>query len=120
MEAIEFDYAFTFKYSPRSGTKAAEFADQIPEAVRLERLQRLIDLQQRITLQKYQQQIGTTKEIYVEKVSKKSADEVAGKSRDFKITVFPGSSDLIGRFVKVKIVDAVGWTLKGEMIEVID
>jgi tRNA-2-methylthio-N6-dimethylallyladenosine synthase len=120
MEAIEFDYAFTFKYSPRSGTKAAEFADQIPEAVRLERLQRLIDLQQRITLQKYQQQIGTTKEIYVEKVSKKSADEVAGKSRDFKITVFPGTADLIGRFVKVKIVDAVGWTLKGEMIEVVD
>ncbi len=120
MEAIEFDYAFTFKYSPRTGTKAAAFTDQVPEAVRLERLQRLIELQQDITLRKYQEQTGTIKEIYVEKVSKKSDKEVAGKSRDFKITVFPGTSDLIGKFVKVRIVDAVGWTLKGEMIEVVD
>jgi len=117
MKKIEFDYAFTFKYSPRSGTKAAEFKDQILESVRLERLQKLIKLQEEITAKKYHQQLGKIKEIYVEKISKKSTEEVSGKSRDFKITVFPGDPDLIGKFVKVKITKATGWTLKGELIQ---
>jgi len=116
MKKIEFDYAFTFKYSPRTGTEAAKFEDQIPEDVRLERLQKLIELQQDITTLKYKEQIGKIKEIYVEQVSKKSKHEMAGKSRDFKITVFPGDKSLIGKFVKVKITDAVGWTLKGIML----
>jgi tRNA-2-methylthio-N6-dimethylallyladenosine synthase len=116
MQKIEFDYAFTFKYSPRAGTKAADFKNQIAEDLRLSRLQKLIKLQEKITLNKYQQQIGKIKEIYVSQISKKDANELAGKSRDFKITVFPGSPELIGKFVKVKIVDAVGWTLKGEML----
>ena len=117
MEKIEFDYAFTFKYSPRRGTKAAEFTDQVPEEQRLARLQKLIHLQEQITLKKYQEQIGKIKEIYVSKISKKNKAELAGKSRDFKITVFPGTPDLIGKFVKVKITDAVGWTLKGKIID---
>lgn len=116
MKKIQFDYAFTFKYSPRTGTKAAEYTDQVIEEVRLARLQKLIDLQQDITTLKYKEQIGKIKEIYVEQVSKKSDKEMAGKSRDFKITVFPGDRSLIGKFVKVKITDAVGWTLKGEII----
>lgn len=116
MKKIQFDYAFTFKYSPRTGTKAAEFTDQIQEEVRLTRLQKLINLQQEITTLKYKEQIGKIKEIYVEQVSKKSDKEMAGKSRDFKITVFPGDKSLIGKFVKVKITDAVGWTLKGKLI----
>ncbi len=116
MNKIQFDYAFTFKYSPRTGTKAAEFTDQIEENIRLARLQKLIELQQDITTAKYKEQIGKIKEIYVEQVSKKSELEMAGKSRDFKITVFPGDRSLIGKFVKVKITDAVGWTLKGKII----
>ncbi len=117
LKKIRFDYAFTFKYSPRAGTKAAEFPDHIPENIRLERLQRLIKLQENITLEKYQQQIGKTKEIYVEKISKKSKLEVSGKSRDFKITVFPGSKNLIEKFVNVKITSATGWTLRGERFD---
>ena len=116
MKKIEFDYAFTFKYSPRIGTKAADFEDQVIEETRLKRLQQLIELQQDITTKKYKDQIGKIKEIYVEKISKKSKYEVAGKSRDYKITVFKGDKSLIGTFVKVIITDAVGWTLKGEMI----
>ncbi|MCK4655198.1 MAG: tRNA (N6-isopentenyl adenosine(37)-C2)-methylthiotransferase MiaB [Candidatus Cloacimonetes bacterium] len=116
MKKIEFDYAFTFKFSLREGTKAAEFQDQIPEEMRLKRLQRLIKLQEKITLKKYKDQIGKTKEIYVEKVSKKSDDELSGKSRDFKITVFKGDKSLIDDFVKVKITDATGWTLKGKIL----
>jgi tRNA-2-methylthio-N6-dimethylallyladenosine synthase len=117
MKKIEFDYAFTFKYSPREGTEAAEFNNHIPEETRLDRLQQLINLQQDITLKKYKDQIGKVKEIYVEKISKKSNDELAGKSRDFKITVFKGDKSLIGTFVNVKITDAVGWTLKGKIVK---
>ncbi len=117
MKKIEFDYAFTFKYSPREGTKAAEFNDHIPEITRLDRLQQLITLQQDITLKKYKDQIGKVKEIYVEKISKRSNYELAGKSRDFKITVFKGDESLIGKFVNVKITDAVGWTLKGIIVK---
>jgi len=116
MKKIEFDYAFTFKYSPREGTKASEFSNQIPEEIRLHRLQELIMIQQKITTKKYKDQIGKIKEIYVEKISKKNPDELAGKSRDFKITVFKGDTALIGQFHKVKIIDAQGWTLKGELI----
>ncbi|MBN2459961.1 MAG: tRNA (N6-isopentenyl adenosine(37)-C2)-methylthiotransferase MiaB [Candidatus Cloacimonetes bacterium] len=116
MREVEFDYAFTFKFSPRSGTRAAELDGQLPEEICLARLQRLINLQEDITLKKYQYQIGKTKEIFVEHFSKKSEREVSGKSRDFKITVFPGSSDLLGKLVKVKITAASGWTLKGSAI----
>ncbi len=116
MKDIEFDYAYMFKFSPRSGTKAAEFNDQIAEDIRLDRLQRLISQQEKITYQKYRNQIGKTCEIYVESISRRSEKEVAGKTRDFKVTVFPGNQDLIGKFVQVRIIDAVGWTLKGQRI----
>ncbi len=120
MKEIEFDFAFMFKYSPREGTAAAEYEDQVDEKVRLERLSRLIDMQNEITNKKYKEQIGKIKEIYVEQVSKKNPEELAGKSRDFKITVFKADKSLIGKFVKVKITEATGWTLKGELIEEID
>ncbi len=113
MKKIEFDYAFMYKYSPRRGTKAAEFTDQVPEEIRLERLQRLIEMQRQITLEKYQKQIGSVVEVLVENISKKSDQEVSGKTDDFKICVFPGSRDLIGHFVKVKITDATAGTLIG-------
>jgi len=116
MRQIQFDFAFMFKYSERSGTKACEFTDSVPEEIRLNRLQRLIDLQTEITTQKYKSKIGNIEEIYVECKSKKEDKEMSGKTRDFKITVFEGDESLIGQFVKVKIVDAVGWTLKGEII----
>jgi tRNA-2-methylthio-N6-dimethylallyladenosine synthase len=117
MKKIEFDYAFMYKYSPRRGTKAAEFTDQVPEAIRLDRLQRLIEMQRKITFDKYQNQIGKVVEVLVENLSKKSDEEVSGKTSDFKICVFPGSQDLIGKFVKVKITDATAGTLIGEKYE---
>lgn len=117
MKKIEFDYAFIYKYSPRRGTKAAEFTDQVPEEIRLQRLQRLIEMQRKITLEKYQKQIGKIVEVLVENISKKSDEEVSGKTDDFKICVFPGSKDLIGKFVRVKITDATAGTLIGVRYE---
>ncbi len=117
LQTIRFDYAFTFKFSPREGTKAAHFEGQIPESVRLARLQEIIKVQEQITLDKYREKIGSLVEVYVESISKKSETELSGKSEDFKITVFEGNPDLIGKFVKVKITDAVGWTLRGKLVE---
>jgi len=116
MEDIRFDFAFMFKYSTREGTAASNYRDTIPEDVKLFRLDRMIQQQTKITEEKYRDKIGQEFEVYVEKVSKKDELELAGRTRDFKIAVFPGDESLIGSFVRVKIVDAVGWTLKGELI----
>jgi tRNA-2-methylthio-N6-dimethylallyladenosine synthase len=113
MEEIGFDAAFTFKYSPREGTPAAEMPDQVPEEDRLRRLSRLIDLQTGITERKYRERIGTLQEVFVEQVSRRNVNELAGRARDNKIAVFPGDTSLIGQFVNLRITDAVGWTLKG-------
>ncbi|MBC8525298.1 MAG: tRNA (N6-isopentenyl adenosine(37)-C2)-methylthiotransferase MiaB [Candidatus Cloacimonetes bacterium] len=114
MKEIRFDYAFTFKYSTREGTQSAKFNEQIDEKIRLERLQKLIALQEKITYEKYQEQIGRIVEVYVEKISKKNRNDLSGKTRDNKIAVFPGDKNLIGKFIQVKITDATGWTLKGQ------
>lgn len=115
MKEIEFDFAYMFKYSAREGTAAYKLKDDVPEDVKLARLDRMIRLQNKITLSKYRAQIGKIVEVYVEKVSKKTTAELAGKTRDFKIVVFPAKEDLIGSIQKVEIVDAEGWTLKGKL-----
>jgi tRNA-2-methylthio-N6-dimethylallyladenosine synthase len=117
MEEVRYDFAFMFKYSPRTGTKAADYSNQIDEEIRLQRLQKLIDLQTEITHEKYKNQIGQIKEVYVEGPSKKDINEYSGKSRDFKITIFPGDESLVGKFVDVKVEEAAGWTLKGHIIK---
>jgi tRNA-2-methylthio-N6-dimethylallyladenosine synthase len=116
MKKIRFDYAFTFKFSPREGTPAAKMENQVDENIKLKRLQALIQLQNTITLEKYREQIGKVKEVYVEQVSKKNEFELSGRTRDNKIAVFPGDKSMVGEFVRIKIVDATGWTLKGEKI----
>lgn len=116
MSEIRFDTAFMFHYSERVGTAACKYTDIIPKSTRLTRLQTLIDVQSDITTQKYKQRIGDTVEVYVEGVSKRNKSEMVGKTRDYKDTVFYGSKDTIHQFVNVKITDAVGWTLKGELL----
>jgi len=116
MKEIGYDYAFMYKYSPREGTKAAEFTDQVEEKVRLERLKEIIELQREITLQKFKGQIGSIKQVYVENISKKSELELSGKTEDFKIAVFKGEKSLIGTFVDVEITDATSGTLIGKRV----
>jgi len=116
MKEIGYDYAFMYKYSPREGTKAAEYTDQVEEKVRLERLKEIIELQREITLQKFKGQIGSVKQVYVENISKKSELELSGKTEDFKIAVFKGEKSLIGTFVDVEITDATSGTLIGKRV----
>ena len=111
MRTIQFDHAFCFKYSNRDGTTAADFPDQVQEAVRLSRLQEMIEIQRVITLNKFQAQIGKEVEIYIEDISKKSEHKISGKTDDYKIAVVTGEKTQIGSLVKARVTEATAGTL---------
>jgi tRNA-2-methylthio-N6-dimethylallyladenosine synthase len=108
---VQFDYSFCFKYSPREGTTAASYTNQLPEDIRLARLQEMIDLQRVITLSKFRSQIGREIEVYVEDISKKDLNMVSGKTRDYKIAVLPGNSFDIGTLKTAIVREATAGTL---------
>ena len=114
---VGYDSAFTFIYSPRIGTRAADMPDQIPEEVSSRRIQKLIAIQKENTRRNYAGYIGQVHSVLVEEASKRDEHQMAGKD-EYNITVnFPGSKDLIGRIVRVKITSAGESTLRGEMID---
>ena len=113
---VGYDSAFTFIYSPRVGTRAADMPDQIPEDVSSRRIQKLIAIQKENTHKRYAKYIGQVHNVLVDEVSKRDAAQMAGKN-EYNITVnFPGTERLIGSIVKVKITSAGESTLRGEMI----
>lgn len=114
VETVAFDGAFTFCYSPLKGTEAVQFEERIPEEISGQRLRQLIELQQAILLKKNKSLVGKIFEVMVEGISKKSPDEVEGRTRGNKIIVFPGGKNLIGRFISVEVVEAGCWALKGK------
>ncbi len=116
VERVRFDGAFTFCYSPLRGTKAAEYRERVPDKIGGGRLRRLIEVQQRIILERNKSLVGKKFEILVEGVSKKSPYELEGRTRGNKIVIFKGKEDLIGRFILVRVLKAGCWALKGEMV----
>lgn len=114
---VRFDSAFTFIYSPRTGTPAATMPDQVPAAVKKARLQQLMDLQDEISLARNRELVGRTLEVLVEGVSPQRADRMAGRTRTNKIVVFPGDESLSGRLVDVTIDRAQTHTLFGRLAE---
>ena len=117
VEAVRYDAAYTFIYSPRKGTRAAEFEDDTPYAVKSERIQRLIDLQQRICLETLEAQVGRIEQVLVEAVSTRDERSVGGKTPRGHMVNFPGTPDMIGRFARVEITSAGRNTLKGQLIQ---
>ena len=115
VETVGFDGAFTFCYSPLKGTEAAQLEERIPEETSGQRLRRLIELQQAILLRKNEFLVGKEVEIMVEKISKKSFDELQGRTRTNKMVVFKGRKELIGNIMSVKIVASGCWALRGEV-----
>lgn len=113
---INFDMSFSFIYSPRPGTPAADMLDDTPEQVKKERL---YELQQQINSQAmmYSRQMhGTEQRILVEGPSKKNLMELRGRTENNRVVNFEGSIDLIGQFVDVKITEALPNSLRGELI----
>lgn len=118
MEWVGYDFAFMFKYSERPDTIAAKkFEDDVPEDVKSKRLQEIINLQQKMSLANNKKDIGKIFEVLVEKQSKKSADELAGRNSQNKMIVFPKRNSKPGDYVNVKVNDCTTATLIGEIVE---
>ena len=103
VEQVGFASAFTFKYSPRKGTRAALMEDQVPDAVKRERLHRLNELQERKSRENNEQYVGKTGIVHVEDSDTRSEPVCYGKFSNFKMVYFPGTSELIGQYVPVTI-----------------
>jgi tRNA-2-methylthio-N6-dimethylallyladenosine synthase len=116
MEKVHFDDLFSFKYSPRKGTRAAQFENQIEEKVKQERLSILQRIQREMTLQKNQALEGSFEEVLVEGRSKQSDRDVTGRTRSNKIVNFPGDFSLLGNLVPVRITKAYPHSLRGEIL----
>ena len=118
MEVVKFDSAFTFKYSSRPGTKAAEFDDHVPEDEKQHRLERLIEMQQKHTLFRNKAIVGRVEMVLVEKESKRSNKQWAGRTDANKWVVFNKENAKIKDLIPVKIMDARGITLHGEIVQI--
>ena len=114
---VGYDSAFTFIYSPRIGTRAADMPDQIPEKESSRRIQKLIAIQKENTRKNYASYVGQVHSVLVDESSKRDENQMAGKN-EYNITVnFPGDQSLIGQIVRVKITSAGESTLRGELVE---
>ena len=117
MNEVKYDFGYMFKYSERPGTLAAKkFKDNVPEKIKKNRLQEIIDLQQLHSKFRTEQYIGKVVEVLIEKESKKSNLYWAGRNQQNTVVVFPKDSHKLGDFVKVKIKECTSATLIGESI----
>ncbi|MBX3640778.1 MAG: tRNA (N6-isopentenyl adenosine(37)-C2)-methylthiotransferase MiaB [Nitrosomonas sp.] len=115
VEELNFDESYSFIYSARPGTPAADFPDDTPQSVKLERLQRL---QAQIHQQARKiglDMVGSTQRILVEGISKKNADEIFGRTDNNRVVNFFGDKNLIGCFVNIRITEALSHSLRGEI-----
>ncbi len=115
MKQVKYESAMMYYYNPREGTPAAKM-EQLPEEVRKERLQRVIDLQLEHTQERMSERVGTTTLVLAEGVSRDSADELLGQTEQHEKVAFKADRKLIGSFVNVKIIQLNGNTFKGELI----
>ena len=117
VKKVEYDTSFTFIYSIRENTPAANRKDQVPDKVKHERFERLLDVLYPIQEKKNKTYIGKTVPVLVEDISKKDASNVSGRSNEFKLVNFKADKSDIGKIVNVRIKDANSFSLVGEKIE---
>jgi len=117
LKTIQFDSAYTFIYSKRNGTPAATMQNQIEYQVKKERLLQINALQGAISLTINQQYMNQTFDVLVERVSKKHASVLTGRTESGKIVNMQGDIALIGKLVKVKITKSKSWSLEGVIKE---
>ncbi len=116
IDEIGFDVSFSYLYSPRPGTPAAELRDDTPHDVKAARLQRLQDRITELENEVAQAMLGTIQRALVEGVSKKSTQELAARTDNNRVVNFSGPASLIGYFVELKITQVVRHTLRGELV----
>jgi len=116
IEEVGFDASFSFLYSPRPGTPAAEMPDEVPQEVKALRLTRLQDLVTRQAEKLSAVLPGTVQRVLVESVSRKNSLELAGRMDNNRIVNFAGSPGMLGRFADVKITGVWAYTMRGELV----
>ena len=116
MKKVKFNFAYMFKYSERPGTKAAEYANQLPEDIKQNRLEKLIDLQSSITLKNNMEKINSIQYVLIEKESKKSKKYWSGRTDGNTWVIIKKKEESIKQVVPVKINDAKGVTLFGDSL----
>ena len=117
MRECGYDSAFMFKYSERPGTYASKhLPDDVPEDVKIARLNEMIALQNELSAESYRKDIGKTFEVLVEGFSKRSREQLFGRTQQNKVVVFDKGNHHIGDFVKVRITESSSATLKGEEV----
>ncbi|CUS92353.1 tRNA-2-methylthio-N6-dimethylallyladenosine synthase, partial [Candidatus Kryptonium thompsonii] len=120
LEEVRFDGAFMFKYSPREGTKAYEMGDDVPDEVKIRRLNEIIELQQRISHEINQGMIGSEVEVLVEGESKRSSEQWMGRTDTNKVVIFPRSDEIKpGDYIIVRINKATSATLFGDIVKIL-
>lgn len=118
MQEVGFDTAFMFKYSERPGTYASKhLPDNVPEEVKIRRLNEIIALQNQLSLQSNQKDVGKVFEVLVEGFSKRSHEQLYGRTSGYKTVVFPRQGRRIGELIKVRILSCSAATLLGEIVE---
>jgi tRNA-2-methylthio-N6-dimethylallyladenosine synthase len=118
MREVGFDSAFMFKYSERPGTHAQKhLPDNISEEEKIRRLNQIIELQTQLSLESNLREVGKTVEVLIEGFSKRSHDDMYGRTSQYKTVVFPRGNKHIGQLVNVKVLEATAATLKGEIVE---
>ncbi len=116
LKIVGYDGAFTFKYSPRENTKAWSMEDDVPEEVKVSRLNEIIDVQREISFRKNQEVIGQVVEVLVEGESRKSVSEFCGRTDTNKMVVMPKNGYVTGEYIDVRIERANSATLFGSHI----
>jgi tRNA-2-methylthio-N6-dimethylallyladenosine synthase len=116
LEDIQFDGAFIFKYSKRSGTPAGSMENQIPEEIKEERHQKLLVFQDEISLKKNQTFLGQPKEVLIEARDRKASHRLYGRSRDNRMVFFEGLDRWIGKVIQVQIERVTAYALYGKAL----
>ncbi len=117
LEKVRFDQAYTFLYSKRTGTPAAKSLEQVPEEVKKERFQRLLEVQNRISKEINEEFLNRELEVLVEGESKTNDKIYTGRTRENKIVNFEGNASMIGKLVTVRIDRIKTWSLEGTVLE---
>jgi len=115
IEEVEFDGLFSFKYSPRKGTRASRWVDDVPPEEKQRRLEALQALQRSITLKKNRDLEGEVMEVLVEGKGK-GEGQMMGRTRCFRVVNFPGEESMVGKLLRVRITEGLQNSLRGEPV----
>ena len=117
IEQIGFDFSFSFIFSARPGTPAADMPDEVPAEVKKQRLERLQGIISKQTEELSQQMVGSTQRVLVEGESKKNSLQMSGRTENNRVVNFAGHGRLTGQFVDVLITEALPYSLRGRMVK---